>query len=194
LRLDLIRHGVTLSNLGHRFNDSEDEPLADDALAALAAIKFDASRYDLVFASPLRRAVQTADGLGLRDYVLESRIRERGLGVFQGLTATQCQARYSAEFTRFLTYDADFCIPEGESRRDHLQRVSGWLEEAARSGAQNVLVITHGGTVDFVYRMGIGLPLHGGDSIFGGENLSRSSFRVEWPRVSLIRYDEPLAG
>ena len=192
MQLDLIRHGVTPSNLGHRFNDSEDEPLAEEALAALAAIRFDPSRYDLVFVSPMRRAVQTADGLGLRDFVLEPRIGERGLGVFQGLTAAQCRAGYNAEFETFLTYDADFCIPRGESRRGHLQRVSSWLEEAAHSGANHVLAITHGGTVDFIYRMGAGLGLHGGGSIFGGENLSRSSFLVEWPKVSLIRYDEPL--
>jgi len=62
----------------------------------------------------------------------------------------------------------------------------------SKSGAERVLAVTHGGTMDFLYRMGAGHPMHGGDAIFGGENLSRSSFRVEWPAVELLAFNEPL--
>jgi probable phosphoglycerate mutase len=194
LLLDVIRHGLTPSNLGHRFNDSPDEPLTEEAHAAMRTISVEAADYDSVYVSSMTRALQTAEGLGLRRVIIDPRLCERGLGVFQGLTAMECRERHGDAFARFLAYDAEFCIPEGESRRDHLARVLSWLEAAASSGARRVLAITHGGTIDFLYRMAVGHPLHGGGTIFGSENLNRSSFQVDWPQVTLVRFDEPLTG
>ena len=62
--LDVIRHGATASTLGHRFNDDPHEPLAPEAVAALAGIAFDAAGYDRIDVSSLRRAVETGRGRG----------------------------------------------------------------------------------------------------------------------------------
>jgi len=56
--LDCIRHGITASNLAHRFNDCEDEPLLPEVQAALAGVSFPTEGYDLVHVSPLRRCVE----------------------------------------------------------------------------------------------------------------------------------------
>jgi broad specificity phosphatase PhoE len=190
--LDVVRHGVTPSNLGHRFNDSEDEPLAPEAVAELAAITFDASEYDRLFVSHLRRAVETAERLGLPAWTLEPRLAERRLGVFQGLTEAQCRGRHGAAFEAFSRFDADFCIPAGESRGEHLARVQAWLEEVSLGDAGRVLAITHGGVIDFLYRLAEGRPIHGGP-FDGGANLARSRFAIEWPAIRLIAFSERLS-
>jgi probable phosphoglycerate mutase len=191
--LDCIRHGVTASNLAARFNDCADESLTGVQMAALRAIRFDASGYDALFASPMRRCLETAQCLGIAAPVPEPRIAERGLGIFAGLTPAQCAERFPDEFRRFSALDGDYRIPQGESRAAHLLRLSSWLEEIAASGARHVLAITHGGTLDFLYRMASGHPVHGGEKVFAGANAALSRFELDWPRVRMLFFERPLA-
>jgi len=100
---------------------------------------------------------------------------------------SECEARYPDEFRTFQRFDADYQIPEGESRAENLARVVDWLQEAHRY--QRVLAITHGGTIDFLYRMATGIELHGGARIYSASNASLSVFKVRWPQVELVAYD-----
>ena len=189
--LDVIRHGATASTLGHRFNDHPHEPLTPSAITALSEIAFDATGYQRIDVSSLRRAVETAQGLGLVGYRLDPRLAERGLGVFQGLTEAECRARFAADFDAFSAFEPDYCIPEGESRGAHLARVMSWLEDVALCGANRALAIAHGGVLDFLRRLGTGEPAHGG-AFSGGELLSLSRFELDWPALRLISFSEPL--
>jgi 2,3-bisphosphoglycerate-dependent phosphoglycerate mutase len=191
--LSLIRHGLTPSNLGHRFNDHEHEPLDASGLGAFVGLAVDRAAYDRVDVSPLRRAVETAERLGLTDYRLEPRITERGLGCFQGLTAAECRERYPDAFAAFERYEAEPAIPHGESRRAHLARVRDWLDDVRRSGAANALAVTHGGVIDFVYRLALDKPIHGGGTIFGGDNLSCSTFALDGDRIKMIAFSAAIA-
>lgn len=146
--LKLLRHGVTEANLNQRFNGMLDDPLLESQRRDLERITFDSTSYDVIYCSPLRRALETASHLRVRDWIAEPRIAERHLGIFQGLSAQECRERYPDEFRAFMEFDADFRIPGGESRAQNLARVMDWLSEAARH--EEVLAITHGGTVDFV--------------------------------------------
>lgn len=191
--LDCIRHGLTPSNLAGRFNDSADESLTAGQKAALRAVRFDASAYDLLFVSPMRRCLETADCLGIAACRRDARIVERDLGLFAGLTPRQCAERHPEDFRAFSAFDGDFRIPGGESRAAHLLRVTAWLEEVAASGAGRVLAITHGGTIDFLHRMATGHPIHGGERIFAGANAALSRFALDWPAVRLVEDQIPLA-
>ena len=190
--VDCIRHGATASNLANRFSASLDEALTSEEDARLRVIRFDGSSYNQIFVSPLRRCVQTAECLGLSAWVTEPRIAERGLGIFAGLTPEECASRHGAAFEAFLAFDSDYTIPEGESRGAHLARVLSWMEQIAQSGAARVLAITHGGTIDFLYRMAMAQPIHGGDDIFGGSNATLSRFEVEYPALRLVTFAVPL--
>ena len=65
-----------------------------------------------------------------------------------------------------------------------------WLQELG--SLRRVLAITHGGTIDFLYRMAQGIDLHGGTKIFSASTASLSTFDVRLPRVELIAYDRRL--
>jgi len=190
--LHCLRHGATEANLAHRFNP-EDDPLHASTHDQLRGFVGLSERYDHIYVSPLRRAVQTAELLGLKGWTIEPRISERGLGVFCGLTAEECTERHAQAFADFSRLEAEPAIPDGESRGEHLARVMAWLEEACACGAERVLAITHGGVIDFLYRMGTGSPMHGGEQVHGGDNLALSSFEVAWPHVRLISFSDPLA-
>src|SRR5262249_40906406 len=120
-------------------------------------------------------------------------------GIFEGLTADECRTRFASEFARFVTFDADFVVPGGESRAQHLQRIVVWLRDVAiefgggvGAASHRVLAITHGGTIDFLYRAAIGVPLHGGQRIHSGEHATLAIFEGDWPNVRLVDFDAPL--
>lgn len=105
-----------------------------------------------------------------------------------GRASCMCASRHGEAFEAFLAFDADYTIPEGESRGGHLARVLSWLEQIAKSGAARVLAITHGGTIDFLYRMAMAQPIHGGDEIFAGSNATLFRFEVGYPALRLITF------
>ena len=189
--LHCLRHGATVANLAHRFNP-EDDPLHAETVAALRQTGGLAQSYDRIYVSSLPRALQTAQHLGLTDWTVEPRITERRLGVFAGLTAAECKVVQAEAFAEFSRLEAEPAIPEGESRAQHLARVLAWLEEATLH--ERVLAITHGGVIDFIYRMSTGHPLHGGDEVFGSDNLCVSAFEVTWPDVRLLAFSTPFVG
>ena len=190
MELHCLRHGVTSGNAGGLYQGARDSALTDDQLAAFSAVRFDLSRYDAVYCSPRERCRDTARALGIKSTIDEPRLAERHFGVFEGLPRAECERLFPVEFAMFQRFDADYQIPQGESRASNLQRVLGWLEEVATH--RRVLAITHGGTIDFLYRMATSIPVHGGPIIFGASNASVSSFEVRWPRIELIAYDVPV--
>ncbi len=190
--LDVLRHGLTEANHSHRFNGTLDDPLTAAQVAELERTDFDASGYDAVFCSPLLRAEQTARCLGVSTWRPEPRLAERNLGVFEGLTAHECRRRYPEDFAAFEVFDAKFRIPGGESRAEHVARVRDWLRDARRF--ERVIAVTHGGTVDFLYRMGTGQPMHGGSGIFGSDNAALSTFEVSGAAVKLLAFNQRLAS
>ena len=187
MQLDCLRHGLTIENIRGIYHGRADGVLTEDQIKSLANARFDASGYDAIYCSPLGRCRDTATALGITEWISEPRMAERDFGIFEGLSASECASRYQSEFMAFQRFDADYCIPDGESRAQHLARTIEWLREIA--GMRRVLAITHGGTIDFLYRIASGISLHGGERIFSGSAASISSFEVDWPNVVLIRYD-----
>lgn len=190
MELHCLRHGTTHDNRAHRFNGMRGDGLTEEHLTELSTVSFESADYDVIYCSPLNRCIETAQALKIASWREEKRITERKLGVFEGLTAAQCQEQFPSEFAAFLGFDADFVIPGGESRAEHLARILAWLEEA--SSHNKVLAITHGGTIDFLYRLGSGFELHGGEVIFAGENSALSIFDVNWPNVRLVGFNDEL--
>jgi 2,3-bisphosphoglycerate-dependent phosphoglycerate mutase len=192
MRLYCLRHGLTIENTKGIYHGTSDGTLTDEQRAALANVRFDASRYDAIYCSPLGRCAETARALGIQSWVTDARITERNFGIFEGLSRSECEARFPDEFRAFQRFDEHYQIPKGESRAQNLARVLEWIQAIRRH--QQVLAITHGGTIDFLYRMARGMDLHGGSEIFSASNASLSSFNVDWPQVELVAYDARLVA
>jgi probable phosphoglycerate mutase len=163
--LILIRHGETAWNAEHRIQGHLDSPLNDEGLAQALLLGERLARepFDQFYTSDLGRALQTAQPIADRSGkrpLPDARLRERNLGVFQGLTSPECEQRYPEDYARFHLRDPDHVVPGGESIRQVYDRVSAALEALVRSHPrQRVLVVTHGGILDAVYRFVNGVPL-----------------------------------
>lgn len=189
--VDVIRHGLTAANLAGRFN-VDDELLTPDEFERLQGAGFRAADYRCVFSSPARRCLDTAMALGLEVQHIDARLAERRFGIFAGLTPSECRQTHGQAFEAFSRFDGEFVIPGGESRSQHFDRLSACFGEISRRNDDPVLVITHGGTLDFLYRIAHGVPLYGGNKIHAGQNAAVSCFSVEWPRIEMISFSTPL--
>ncbi|HWQ40328.1 MAG TPA: histidine phosphatase family protein [Burkholderiales bacterium] len=161
----LVRHGETAWNAEQRIQGHLDSPLNDEGLAQalLLGERLGQERFDHFYSSDLGRALQTAQPIADRSGrrpVPDPALRERNLGVFQGLTGPECQQRYPQDYARFHQRDPDHAMPGGESIRQVSARVSRLLQDlASRHRGARILVVTHGGVLDAAYRFVNAVPL-----------------------------------
>jgi 2,3-bisphosphoglycerate-dependent phosphoglycerate mutase len=157
--LTLIRHGETDSNRVHRFQGQMDVPLNATGLlqAERLAERLAGEHFDVGVVSDLSRTRATAAplaerlGLSLRH---DACWREQHFGVFEGQQVSDILVQQPDLWVQWVRQDADFALPGGgESIRAFHTRVWSALDAlAAAHAGQRVLVVTHGGVLDMVWR------------------------------------------
>ncbi len=164
-RICLVRHGETAWNAEGRVQGQLDVPLSElgQAQARATAAALAGERFAAVYASDLERARQTAapaaQRLGL-EVRLEPALRERHYGMFESLTYAEVRERFPAEYARFKRKDPEFDFTGGESLRAFAERAVACVAGLAqRHAGESILVVTHGGVLDMVYRHATGCGL-----------------------------------
>ncbi|MDE2369843.1 MAG: histidine phosphatase family protein [Burkholderiales bacterium] len=166
--LIFIRHGETDWNIRGCFQGQLDVPLnaTGQAQAQRLARRLAGERPDALFSSDLDRARATAAPLaatwGLAPTTLAG-LREQHFGVLEGLDMASARARHPEAWERWLEQRADYEIPGGgESRLRFHARVVAAVDALAREAAgRRVVVVTHGGVLDMLWRDIQGLTLDG---------------------------------
>lgn len=166
LRIGFIRHGETDWNVELRMQGHVDTALNAHGLRQaqrLGARFVGVTSIAALYCSDLWRARQTAqpvaDALGM-PVLIESALRERDFGRCEGLTYAEISERFPDDAMAMKRRDADHVPPDGESRRQHQQRVVACVERLARTHAgASILAVTHGGVLDVVYRRARGLDM-----------------------------------
>ena len=166
--LIVIRHGETDWNRQHRFQGQIDVPLNALGLeqARRLADRLSDEPIDLLLASDLQRAQVTAQMVAQaqgRPLRVEPLWREQGFGLLEGLDVPTIQQRHADLWTRWVRHEADYALPEGgESNVAFHARVMRALHDLqARHAGARVLVVSHGGVLDMLWRQAHGLPLSG---------------------------------
>ncbi len=160
-----IRHGETEWNSEGRIQGHLNSVLNAEGLAQASALgeRLAHERIDVLISSDLGRALQTASAVAMRtghEIVVDARLRERRLGIFEGLTAAEAEQRHPGEYARFLSRDPEYAIPDGESAREFYQRSIACFDELAlRYAGLCFAVVTHGGVLANLYRHACALPL-----------------------------------
>ena len=166
-RFCFIRHGETDWNVALRMQGHVDIPLNATGLAQAEALgrRFASGTImaDALYCSDLGRARQTAqpvaEALGL-PISTTAQLRERNFGCCEGLVFDEIVARFPAEAAAIKRRDPDHVPAGGESRRQHHARIHACVSDlAARHSAQTLIVVTHGGVLDVVYRLACGLAI-----------------------------------
>jgi 2,3-bisphosphoglycerate-dependent phosphoglycerate mutase len=164
-RFIVVRHGETAWNAQTRIQGHLDSPLNEEGMAQalLLAERLAQEPFDHFYASDLGRALQTAQPLADRtgkQPIPNRQLRERSLGIFQGLTSVECERAYPEDYGRFHGRDPDHAMPGGESIRELNRRVASVFEDlASRHAGECVLAVTHGGVLDALYRVVTRMPL-----------------------------------
>lgn len=165
--LIIVRHGETNLNRAGSFQGQIDEPLNErgHAQAQRLAERLSGERFDVVYSSDLKRALQTAEPVARQLAQTITPIlglREQHFGELEGMTLTAVKEQFPGLWDTWLLHQADFAVPGGESVRQFSQRVlqSVWSLSERHAG-QRLLVVAHGGVLDMVYRHAKSFSLNG---------------------------------
>jgi probable phosphoglycerate mutase len=164
-RLCIVRHGETAWNAEGRVQGQLDIPLNEVGLAqarAVAAVLGNES-FSALYSSDLVRVRQTAqpsaERLGL-PVLLDPDLRERNYGVFQSMTYAEAKERLPRDYARFRAKDPDFAFTSGESLARFNERALACVDSLIKKHAgEKLLVFTHGGVLEMVYRHATGRGL-----------------------------------
>jgi len=151
-RLALIRHGITDWNLQKRIQGRIDQPLNESGRRQLQMLKLPPGyRDDRWYCSPLQRALETAEILGV-DYRIEPALIEMHWGDWEGEVLKPLRKQLGDEMRDNERRGLDFCPPGGESPRQVQARLQPWLRELALSG-ENAAAVVHKGIIRCVYAL-----------------------------------------
>ena len=164
--LGLLRHGQTDWNIDLRLQGSTDIPLNDTGRtqARLAASSLNREDWDVIIASPLSRAKDTADIVALElgmNVVVVPELIERSFGVAEGLDHASWRKLYESHE-----------VIEGlESLEDLRTRTVQLLDLIANEySGQRVLAVSHGAFIRKVLNI-----VTNGELPREGERLSNAS-------------------
>ena len=157
-RIVAVRHGQTGWNALGRIQGHTD--IALDATgqrqAQRLAQTLSAESFDAIYSSDLMRARNTALAVSEVTGVpvlTDPGLRERHLGVFEGQTYAQIEARWPQEATRWRQRDPEFSAAGGETLKAFYERcVAATARLAQAHPAQHILLVAHGGVLDVLYR------------------------------------------
>lgn len=144
----LIRHFPTPGNLEKRYIGSTDEQISKEWVTGI-----DFSRYpaaDAVFASPLKRCLETA-GLIYQDMnpVIYRDLRECSFGDFENRNYSELSE--NPDYQSWIDSGGTLPFPNGEAPGEFRDRCVRAFEEAVREGAgaghEKLAFVIHGGTI-----------------------------------------------
>ncbi|MDP7614422.1 MAG: histidine phosphatase family protein [SAR324 cluster bacterium] len=161
----LIRHGETEWNSQQRMQGHSNSDLSEvgrGQIQALGELMKNVS-FDHIYSSDSLRARQTAEAITQysgHTLQFDQRIREKNLGVFEGLTSTEAKERHPEIYRLFKTAGANYVIDEGESTQQLLERALEFIEEIRlRHPQERVVMVTHGGVVRVLMKHALGLSI-----------------------------------
>jgi broad specificity phosphatase PhoE len=158
-----VRHGESIGNAQSRWQGQSDYELTERGRAQAQALsarwKSEGMKFDLVIASPLVRAKETAEiiasGLGA-PVEYDPILLERHIGEMEGLTAEEVRKRPQPPFV--TPYDS--IGGEGEGDWALFLRAGQALQRLLRRPAGSYLIVSHGGLLNQLMHTIIGIAPH----------------------------------
>ena len=185
----LIRHGETEWNSQKRMQGHSNSDLSSVGQAQIQALGqwMKNVPFDHIYSSDSLRAKQTAEAITQfsgHELQFDQRLREKNLGVFEGLTSEEARERHPEVFRLFKTAGSKYVIDEGESTQQLQDRALEIVNEIRiKHPEERVLLVTHGGFIRVVMKHSLGLSLETPTRF-----LIRNTgvFRLEWEDKWLV--------
>lgn len=156
----LVRHGETDWNRDGRWQGHSDTHLNDLGREQAARLAIELDGIDVVYASDLARARETAEILAGPldlDVHVDERLRERSFGAWEGKTGPEIEAEFREAHARWLAGEGAGA-DDAEPFADFAARVRGFVDDVlARHPGETVLVVAHGGSIRVIHALADGL-------------------------------------
>lgn len=193
----LVRHGETQSNLDRVFQGQLDTVLTDQGIEQAQAVAraLSCQEFDAVYSSDLQRTAQTArEIVGERyEVTLDPRLREMHYGVLQGIPFANFRS-VLAEHGVAETWGPGIfsqngmAAPGGESIAEMRERLVSFVEDLERNHPleqqENLLVVSHGGTLRLLMTILLQLPVETRQSFaFANCSITRLILDGDQPRL-----------
>ncbi len=149
MKIYVTRHGQTDYNKKRMMQGRSDIPLNDVGIAQAKARRESIGdiKFDAVYASPLIRAIKTAEIIGNVDreeIIVDDRIIEANFGKYELMGYFETGLPMIA----YWSLPEIFPAPKGvETIKEMRDRTSSFLKELEQKDYENVLVACHGGII-----------------------------------------------
>lgn len=153
VRLLLIRHGQTISNIENRYQGHADTLLSDNGRLQAACLGKHLSRIkiDAIYSSDLSRARETAESIAAYHnlpVITNPGLRECCFGEWEGHTVDEIQEIYPELYNRYRQDSIKNRAPGGERLEELQERVVQTVNDIiSRHRYDTVVIATHGGPV-----------------------------------------------
>ena len=145
-----------------------------------------------IYSSDIGRALRTAEAVAGTCHLAvqpEPGLRERNMGIFQGLTADEIRQRYPVDRKKFEE-DPDYAIPDGESGPQRSERTTrAFTHIAERHPAQTVVAVTHSGVLRGFFELVLAMP-PGQGWRFRRDNAAYNAFEYQLSKWTLATWND----
>lgn len=172
MQIYFVRHGKTEWNLASRFQGGHgDSPLLPQSLEDIKKLGeyLKGTQFKAIFASPLNRAFNTAQGIddamnANLPVIIDERLREFNLGDMEGMKFSEVEEEFPTQINNFW-HHPDLYDPtelHGESYPHVIERGKDFAKEMAeRFPEENdkILAVSHGAALSAIMGGLLGYPL-----------------------------------
>ncbi len=148
-----IRHGLTLDNESMKLSGFIDSELSDmgKKQAKQTSIRLKDEEIDLIYSSPLKRAMDTAKEISKINNVninIFDEFKEMNFGDFEGLTFKEIESDHKEEYERLKNESFEYSFPNGENMIGFHDRISNKIDHIIKEqDGKTVLIVSHGGVI-----------------------------------------------
>lgn len=166
-RIYLVRHGATALTAEDRFAGSTDVLLSDEGRRQVASLaeRLEGETLDAIYASPLRRTIETARIIALPhglEPIPEPGLREIDYGRWEGLSRSDVESRYEDEYAIWQEDPFTIAPLHGESGVNVLNRALPVMRRIVdRHRHRTVAIVSHKGTNRLLISSLLGFEVRG---------------------------------
>lgn len=161
----IIRHGETEWNKTGRFQGHSDVPLSAEgrAQAAMLGENLAVDHVDMIYASDLTRAMETAAPLAQRfglEVISDPQLRELNFGAWEGRNFNDVNAENPNAMKNFYTDPEQADIPESEPFPEFQRRIAGRVREiVAQERGKRIVIVSHGASIRILLADLLSMPI-----------------------------------
>lgn len=176
----LVRHGESTLNEENVYFGHLNPSLTSKGKEQLENLKIKLPTYDMIFSSPLERAISSAEIINQNKLTIniDNRLAELNFGIFEGLNYNKISSLYPLEVEKWSVLNTSYKFINGESILELSERVKSFIDEIKYT-EKTYLLVTHFGVINAIL------------SIYIAENLNNFwKFKCNLSSITILEFHD----